>query len=75
MNTPKISVIIPFYNSAAFIEDAIKSVEQQTCDYEAVFVDDGEKCLKRLLRGLNSAIFATNDEYGSSKNICYCAGV
>lgn len=41
LTSPPISIIIPFYNSAAFIEDAIKSVEQQTCDYEAVFVDDG----------------------------------
>lgn len=36
-----VSIIIPVYNAGEFIEDVIKSIEQQTCDYEAIFVDDG----------------------------------
>jgi len=39
---PKISVIIPTYNRAQFIEDSIKSVlEQDYEDYEIIVVDDG----------------------------------
>ena len=40
---PLVSIIIPFYNSASFIEDAVKSLENQSCDYEAIFVDDGSQ--------------------------------
>ena len=37
-----ISVIVPMYNSAAYIEDCIKSLEAQTfIDYEVIFIDDG----------------------------------
>lgn len=38
-----ISIIIPFYNSGAYIHDAIKSVEssQTTYQYEVIIVDDG----------------------------------
>lgn len=38
---PLISIIVPVYNAANFIEDGIKSIIMQTCDYEAVFIDDG----------------------------------
>ena len=40
---PLISIIIPFYNSASFLEDAIISIVSQSCDYEAIFIDDGSK--------------------------------
>lgn len=42
-SSPTISIIIPCYNVAAFIQDAIDSIESQTCDYEAIFIDDGSK--------------------------------
>ena len=38
---PLISIIVPVYNAAKFIEDGIKSIAAQTCDYEAIFIDDG----------------------------------
>lgn len=38
---PKLSIIIPVYNAEDFIEDLIKTIERQTCDFEAIFVNDG----------------------------------
>lgn len=38
---PKVSVVIPMYNAAVYIEDTIKSVLQQTFeDWELIIVDD-----------------------------------
>lgn len=36
-----VSIVIPVYNAEEFIEEAINSIERQTCDYEAIFIDDG----------------------------------
>jgi len=42
MAHPMVSVIIPTYNRATVILNAIASVEQQTfTDYEIIVVDDG----------------------------------
>jgi glycosyltransferase involved in cell wall biosynthesis len=42
LTNPVVSVIIPAYNAAAFLETAIQSVQQQTCTrWELVIIDDG----------------------------------
>lgn len=41
--TPLVSIIIPFYNSASFLEDAVISVVTQSCNFEAIFIDDGSE--------------------------------
>ncbi|MFQ9316546.1 conserved hypothetical protein [uncultured Dysgonomonas sp.] len=42
MNKPKVSIIIPVYNTESFVEEAIKSVLVQTLtEIEVIVVDDG----------------------------------
>lgn len=41
---PRISVVIPTYDSEAFLAETLESVRQQTCrDFEVVLVDDGSR--------------------------------
>ncbi|KZX10656.1 CDP-glycerol glycerophosphotransferase family protein [Methanobrevibacter filiformis] len=53
---PLVSVIIPCYNSTAFIKDAIGSVlRQKLKDIEIIVVDDGSKnTVKDIVSGFNS---------------------
>jgi glycosyltransferase involved in cell wall biosynthesis len=49
MNNPLISVIIPTYNDAFWIEEAIASIQNQSyTDVEIIVVDDGSTELKTL---------------------------
>lgn len=42
MNQPKVSIIIPAYNQAQYLADAVQSVLDQTfTDFELIIVDDG----------------------------------
>mgnify|MGYP000305020940 FL=1 len=39
---PIVSVIIPVYNAMPYLQEAVKSIIDQTfTDYELIFVDDG----------------------------------
>ena len=40
--TPLVSIIMPVYQTAAYLEEAVRSVKAQTCqDWELVMIDDG----------------------------------
>ncbi len=40
--TPRLSVVVPFYNVGAYIGDCLDSIQRQTwTDFEAILVDDG----------------------------------
>lgn len=47
--SPKVSIIVPFYNAEAYLPDCLTSIQAQTySDFEAILVDDGS-CDKSLL--------------------------
>ena len=42
MSVPRVSCLLPVYNGAAFIEEAVRSIQRQSfTDFEVVVVDDG----------------------------------
>jgi len=72
---PKVSVVIPTYNCAQYITEAIESVLNQTYkDIEIIVVDDGstdntkEILLTYIEEGLIQYIFQNNQGPGSARN-------
>jgi glycosyltransferase involved in cell wall biosynthesis len=42
MQIPKVSVVVPCYNQAQYLDEALQSILNQTCtDWECIIVDDG----------------------------------
>lgn len=56
-DTPLVSVIVPAWNAAAFIEEALQSLRAQTLvDWEAIVVDDASSDLTRELVAAVAAV-------------------
>ncbi len=77
-NTPLIAVVLPAYNAAAYLEEAVHSVLAQTfTDFELIIVDDCSSdetpTIARKLAAEDSRIRIirnkTNQRAGSSRNI------
>lgn len=72
MNTPLVSVIIPCYNQAEFLPDAINSLVLQTNpNWEAIIVDDGspdniEEVAKQLISNDSRVRFIHQENLGVS---------
>jgi glycosyltransferase involved in cell wall biosynthesis len=70
-NSYLISIIIPCYNDAQYIEQSVLSAVNQTYPYiEVIVVDDGSNAeTKKVLKKLESKIFKliTQENYGQSK--------
>lgn len=42
MNTPSISILLPFFQVKSYFEEALKSIQNQTfTDWECILIDDG----------------------------------
>jgi len=65
---PKVSVIIPAYNIAAYIAETLESIFAQTfTDYEVIVVNDGSTDTKELKAAL--APFSDKIVYGEQANL------
>lgn len=54
-NAPAVTVVIPAYNSAQYIEDSLDSIKDQNfTDYEVIVVNDGSRDREELERILES---------------------
>lgn len=71
---PKVSIIIPAYNSSRFISEAIKSIFNQTFkDFEIIVIDDGstddtKDVLKPFIHQIQY-IFKENGGVASARNV------
>ena len=71
---PKISVIVPVYNTEKYIEKCLKSLDDQTMkDFEVVIVNDGskdesERAIKNYMRRTRMNIKYLKKEYKNLQN-------
>lgn len=73
INLPSVSVIIPTYNRAAFLEDAVKSVLRQTYPkVELIVIDDGStdqtKTLVEKYAGKLTYVYQENKGVAAARN-------
>lgn len=72
MNSPKVSVIIPVYNTEAYLEEAVRSIMNQTLkDLEIIIIDDGSTdnsltVIKELAQEDNRIKWLTQPNSGQS---------
>lgn len=63
---PLISIVIPVYNLAKYLEGCVKSIQQQNLqDWELILVDDGSidsslEIIKRIAAGDNRIVYVAN---------------
>lgn len=75
--TPKVSIIIPVYNAAPYIEQCYKSISSQTfTDWEVIFVNDGstdnseDLCNKIAISDSKVTVISTkNSGVSTARNI------
>jgi glycosyltransferase involved in cell wall biosynthesis len=72
LNSPKVSVIIPVYNTEAYLEEAVRSIMNQTLkDIEIIIIDDGSTdnsltVIKKLAMEDNRIKWLTQQNSGQS---------
>src|SRR5215217_7946531 len=72
IKTPKVSVIIPAFNIAPFVKEALDSVFAQTYNnFEVILVNDGSKDTKELEIALapffDRIVYAEQENFGASQ--------
>ena len=78
MATPKVSIIVPVYNTEKYLKQCIDSITAQTLEeLEIIIVDDGSKaeCAELCSRFVPSMIGVQaylNKRYGNNKYVCAC---
>lgn len=75
MNTPKITVIMPFYNCEKFLDRALTSVLTQSFrDFEVVLINDSstdgsDSLVKTYIHDKRIRYFVNNEKVGITKNL------
>ena len=74
MLSPKVSIIVPVYNTATYLVDCIKSLENLDFDsYEVIFIDnnsnDGSFKILKNIKKKNFRIYRNKKNYGQSYSL------